>query len=306
MTMQDPVVNTGANEATLEPEELRLAFEASRAAMAALDADALPPINLDIEQAVVTVRGCVPELRALAPRLVAVPESDPQIFDKCDQYAHALAYAHREYVIASQPAQPIPELTESLKKVHATFFSDASTLVQRGLLPAEPLAALAGTNGSRNTAFDVLKLAGLLRNNWTAIAGKTAATLAEIHQAEAQANRLLGALGLREQGPSAVPEATIARQRAYALFMSTYDEARRIVTYLRWHQGDVDKIAPSLYNGRTRRVANPPVDPAVDDTVAAPVPNPIAPNAPPAASAPASTGAPSATGSGFSSPFANS
>lgn len=32
-----------------------------------------------------------------------------------------------------------------------------------------------------------------------------------------------------------------------------YDDARRAVTYLRWHEDDADEIAPSLYAGRGGR-----------------------------------------------------
>lgn len=35
--------------------------------------------------------------------------------------------------------------------------------------------------------------------------------------------------------------------RAYALFARAYDEVRRVVTYLRWHERDADQIAPCLY-----------------------------------------------------------
>ena len=40
------------------------------------------------------------------------------------------------------------------------------------------------------------------------------------------------------------------RQRAFSLFVNVYDQARRAVSHLRWNEGDVDDIAPSLYAGR--------------------------------------------------------
>jgi hypothetical protein len=52
------------------------------------------------------------------------------------------------------------------------------------------------------------------------------------------------------------------RVRAYSIFLSTYGELRRAVAYLRWEEGDVDSIIPSLhrvYGRRTKKVeASPP------------------------------------------------
>ena len=36
----------------------------------------------------------------------------------------------------------------------------------------------------------------------------------------------------------------------------TYDELRRMMTYLRWHIGDVDGLVPSLWAGRGGRKAS--------------------------------------------------
>jgi len=33
--------------------------------------------------------------------------------------------------------------------------------------------------------------------------------------------------------------------------VNAYDHVRRIISFLRWNEDDVDQIAPSLYAGRT-------------------------------------------------------
>ena len=61
----------------------------------------------------------------------------------------------------------------------------------------------------------------------------------------------------RNGGPAATAAAALDRQRAFTLFARRYDELRRVVTYLRWHQGDADRIAPSLYRRRHKRRSKP-------------------------------------------------
>ena len=50
------------------------------------------------------------------------------------------------------------------------------------------------------------------------------------------------------------------RARAYTLF---YDDARRAVIFLRWHEGDADSIAPSLHPGKSASKKKPADEPNV-------------------------------------------
>ena len=49
--------------------------------------------------------------------------------------------------------------------------------------------------------------------------------------------------------------------RALSDLIYGYDQLRRMMSYLRWSEGDADSIVPSLYAGRGRRTASD-----VDDT----------------------------------------
>jgi len=60
----------------------------------------------------------------------------------------------------------------------------------------------------------------------------------------------MGTERLRHEVPERATEAADVRRRADTLFVRAYDEVRRIVAYLRWHEGDADSIAPSLYAKR--------------------------------------------------------
>ena len=56
----------------------------------------------------------------------------------------------------------------------------------------------------------------------------------------------------REQGTSRLPAVQL-RNRALSLLVQVYGEVRRMMSYVRWWQQDIDAIAPSLWAGRRSR-----------------------------------------------------
>lgn len=230
---------------------LREAHERLANEIAAVPEDELATINIDILAAATTAMGALAEIMALRPRFVTeLPELDIDYLDKLEPYALAAAHAHTQYLGADTPAEAIPELSEEAVETRGLLLSDASALAKRGYLNPSRLLELKGTNGYRNTASDVLTIAGILRDNWSKISGKTCVTLEELNSAESLGYRLLNAVGSREQGPAMADDDALTRQRVYTLFSNAYDQVRRAVCYLRWNEGDIDEIAPSLYAGR--------------------------------------------------------
>ncbi|NUP13610.1 MAG: hypothetical protein HOW73_46840 [Polyangiaceae bacterium] len=180
--------------------------------------------------------------------------------------------------------------------------SDITALANRRLLDGERLKALNGTQGYRNVGFDVLTLCAMLRENWDSVSGRTGVQTAEINDAEQLADRLISAVGRREQGEAAVAEATELRQRVFTLFMRSYEEVRRAITYLRWHDDDVDRIVPSLYTtGRSSRrksdIEPKPETPPAGGT------SPAAPTGPGTPARPVTTGGSAAPGMADDEPF---
>lgn len=85
--------------------------------------------------------------------------------------------------------------------------------------------------------------------------------LAGKDNADLLGEKLVNALGTREQSPLVTAEVTQLRQRVFTLFVNAWDQVRRAVSYLRWNDDDVDDIVPSLYAGRTRRKTDAPPAP---------------------------------------------
>jgi hypothetical protein len=232
----------------------RDAYQTLLEEMRAVPADKLMIVNLDIPTAVTTVLGALAQIRALRVQIiVAMPQFDIARFDKLEAYTLAVGYANSLYLAASQPSESLEELAEQGVTMRDLLVAEATTLAHRRLIDGQRLKELKGANGYRNLAVDLLTLAAMVREVWPTLDGKTTLQLAELDQAETLADKLLTAVGQREQGPTVIATSAENRQRAFTLFISAYDNVRRVVTYLRWHEDDVEEIVPSLYGKATRR-----------------------------------------------------
>ncbi len=271
--MSDPITPVTQDS---EVPRFRAAYQQLIDEVRAVPPSELIAINIDIPTAVTTALGALPEIRALRGRMAAeTPQFDIARFDKLESYTLAAGHAHTLFLAASAPAESIDELSSAALASRNLLLSDASALSTRGLIDGQRLKDLRGPSSLRNLAFDLFALAAILRDNWAKIDGKTALQLGELDKAETLADRLLTAVGLREQGPAILAASSENRQKAFTLFVTAYDQARRAVSFLRWNEGDVDDIAPSLYAGRGTGRRKPPTPPAPTP----PAPGPIAPTA---------------------------
>jgi hypothetical protein len=132
------------------------------------------------------------------------------------------------------------------------LLSDAVALAKRGVMDAQRLKELKGLPGYKNIAFGLLALVAMFREKWSVLDGKMLLQASELKHVQLLADRLISAVGDREQTPTQI-DAAERRQRAFSLFVKAYDQARRAIQYVRWEQGDADSIAPSLYSGRGNR-----------------------------------------------------
>lgn len=229
------------------------AFRSVLPELEALSPERLQPITTDIPSAVATALGALPRLMAQRDALATLPDFDLARFDKIELYARALNYAHRLFLIASQPPDDLRALQEEGAQLREVLFKDASAAIARGLIPKDALDDLKGVNGYKNTALDLQILVGALQENWTKVKGRCGTTEEELAYADKLVIHLLRTVGTREIGPEGVAQTTDARLRAYTLLVSAYDDARRALSYLRRHTGDADRIAPTLFGPRNSK-----------------------------------------------------
>lgn len=228
-------------------------FERVKPEMMGLKPEELLAISLDISQAVATVLGVLPEVRGLREQIVKeLPTFDVERFDKVEDYALALSFAHAKFLSATQAPDDLEALSAESWKVRERLLAEVKALVQHGIVGEAQLGQLKGANGYKNVATDLMVLTNVIQSVWPQIQGKILTTSQDLEAALRVATRLLRVVGLREQGPAQVAQATDERLRAYTLLMLAYDDVRRAVGYLRSQQGDADDIAPGLHPGRPR------------------------------------------------------
>lgn len=228
--------------------------------MRALSPDELMQITIDVPSAISTVLGVVKELPRYRDAMTKqLPEFDLARFDRLEEYAMALSHANTLYATATKPPDDLKAVYEEGLKLRERLHADTTTLVVRELINPSTLKEYTGLVGHKNVATELQILAQVLKESFKQIEGKCAATVPEIDRALKVAARLLRIVGEREQRAAVVQETTDLRNRAFTLFDAAYDEARRGIIYLRWHEGDADTVTPSLYAGRggTRRRAEP-------------------------------------------------
>jgi hypothetical protein len=252
-----------------EVKEFLAGFQRVEAEVRAVADRDLVAVNLDVPSAVATALGALPEIVTLRDEVAALKGVDINKFDKIRDYALALAHTHGAYRAALGPADPIGKISEEVAEVREQLFADALALGRRGLLESGRVEKLRSGVGYKNVAFDVVGLVQLFRERAKELAGKTAVTPQELDHAAELAQQLVTAVGLKEQSPLGLTAAALLRQQAFTLFTQAYDEARRAIGYLRWHPGDGDTIAPSLWAGRGGRKA---VEPEPTEPVVSPAP----------------------------------
>ncbi len=261
------------------------AYERVKDELAGMSADDLVQVNLDIPSAVTTTLGVLPQVRALRPQIAQeLPAFDLVQFDKLEDYAFALSYAHSHYLTALQPADDLAQLSEDGLELRGMLAGDAQQLSARGLISGTQLSQLKGGNGYKNLAVDLQILANVMRENWDKIQGKCATAASELSRADSLAASLMRSVGERARGPGAVASATDLRLRAFTAFIRAYQQTQRAVGYLRHDEGDADSITPSLFanKGRKKAADQPPPEPTPNP------PGPVAPTPTPPGTAPAS------------------
>lgn len=264
------------------PKEAAEAFAQARAEIGALDRAALVAINLDIPRAVAIAVAAIPHIAAQRPHIVEqLPKLDLRSVDKLGTYALAAWYAH----LLALPTTTEAELAALLKEatpLREALLVAAEALAHKGLLDAKSVADIRAGQGNLDKANDLVALAALFSAAWPRVGQRTAIEQSEVERAAELGPAILVALGAREPLGVDVPdpsEPAEQRKRAFTLFYRAYEECRRAVSYLRWHEGDAESIAPSLHLIRnTRPASDAPENPT--DVPAPPVDAPAAPGRP--------------------------
>lgn len=232
-------------------------LDAVRDELLALDAGSLIAVNVDVAAAALVVIGAVPEIQKHRAALVDLcGEERTQVIDRLELVARAALQAHADFRMVATGVDVQP-LSVQLVRVRDALLAEVRSLIARDVLPAHVAKEVVLGSGYKNQCVDVLQLVSAMRANWGVVEPETRITIDYLKNAEGLANELVTAVGMREQ-PTRSPAADI-RDRAFTLLAKTYDAARRMISYLRWEQGDGDRIAPGFGNSRWGRRRKAPV-----------------------------------------------
>lgn len=213
---------------------------------AVADEDVVPiPIHVDVLSACAIGVATADRIEPILSALVCLPGFDAQAVFNLRSYALAAQYAH---VVATGPSNErrVRNLCAVAIPLRDRLLVAADHLTRCSLLPPSCVGNDLRGQGNIDIANALIALASLYRTHWGMLHGKTAVTIAEVDGATVLGSQLHAAVGVCRVR-MAVVHSRRSRERAFALFLRAYEECRRGVLYLRWHEGDGDVFAPSLY-----------------------------------------------------------
>ncbi len=261
-------------------DEAALAYELARADVTALPADEVGRITAHVPTVASIALGALPNLEAYGEKIAALPDFDLPTLLKLRVYARALLHAHLLTLPSTEAETVLRALLAEAAPLRERLLVSAEALALLDFVDRGRVAAIRSGTGHLDTANDLISLAQLFRAGGDDILGKTRLEEAEVDRAYELGMQLVDALGKRRvgtDGAGAAGEHEEACARLFRLVVRTYDQGRRALTYLRWKEGDVNTLMPSLFTRRPGRAPAPkgptdgegpepldPADPLVD------------------------------------------
>ena len=204
-------------------------------------------INIDTREAVLTALATVARIEALGIDIESVFRMDTRPIATIPVYAKGLRWADSRI----RPASAVAIDVVRLRRCRDLLLDECRHLEKRRLLGDISIEGLGRVQDTKSMSNDVLELAGTLEAVRQLRGACVTITADEVERASKVADQALLELARRNRGKD---ETATLRHRIFALLVRSYDELRRVVTYLRWEHGDAGQLVPSLYNKcRTRR-----------------------------------------------------
>lgn len=222
--------------------------------MLALDAKQVQRLNLDVPAVVVKALGVLPRIRSLRPEFERVyREFDWGLLDRLEDYAYALLRADAKFRITSMPRNDPAGLVDEGKALRAVLLACLEACAKRSFVNPARWRHLQKTNGFMSLANDLGILSAVFASEPGLMERQGLVTPVDIARGEYITRQLLEIAGRRRHRRRNVQQASDMRARAFTLLMRNYERVRLAVQYLRFEQGDADKIAPTLFGKRISR-----------------------------------------------------
>jgi hypothetical protein len=236
------------------------AFDETAAERAALQPEDFMHIGFDTTRAVRLVLAAVTRIERLKDEIAELP-LDHAFLNRLDLYVHAAGFAQARCNAVHSPPEVLKALYEEAVSYRAMLHSDALNLITHARLSADAVNEIKNETGFYNVGFDLMSLVTLFREAAPRIIGRTATQPADLLRAEQVATELLELAARRDEYERSQPTLREDRLRALTLLIRCYQETRRAVQFVRFHHGDAEQIAPSIYTARKGRKRGEVLDP---------------------------------------------
>jgi hypothetical protein len=250
--MSNDNLSQGPSTEEVTIDEGAAEFEATRDERAAITE--VERTTYDVVAGFQTAGKSLVKILPLADELVKRSLVEPSVFDKITVYARAAVYAIKLERSSGPDKDPAyaADVAE-MENLYQRLYRTVEYLVGMGDMDARILtAARTGTSVSAR-AVDLGTLSLELRSFLEKNDNTTRLSSAEIARAATLSQKVLHSLVRRATAESTASQFTIERQRAAMLFVRAWEEIRRGVHWVRWHEGDAGEIAPSFYTNGDRR-----------------------------------------------------
>lgn len=268
-TAEPPAVATAPAEP--EPKLAAAAYARLADERKALGADRAETPQGDLAAALETARKALPKLVGLRDAIAeALPRHPIAYIDNLEDYILSVRFADQLVALTGNTesgGDRFNEMIDEARLLRKTLLTAAEPLALKGFLEPAKVQAIRSGSGHDDLAADLTELAALYNESWSKVKNKTVVESEEINRASSLGQELQSLLVLRKSDAAKLsPEETRDQQsRAVALLVRAYEENRRAVAYVRWHDNDADQIAPVLFKAKRGR-------PPKGETTAAPPP----------------------------------
>lgn len=258
------------------PERSELPIEAAyrrvSGAIAAVSDEQLVTMNVDVPTAAGVVKAAALRLAPMRASLVdAIRHFDVSAFDQLADVADAVVYLHTELKRQDEPEDVTPALYEEALRYRERVVSVGRLLVKLQLIDTTAFQSAGSVLGYRSVGLELIGTCTTLLEKLPSLAGRCPLTEAQLLRGRTLGNMLLDAVNERGVDVERTSPMHKERLRAFSLMSHRYDELRRAVAFVRWHEEDAEALAPSWFAGRNAgrsvRGATPeaPREPAAAD-----------------------------------------
>lgn len=244
------------------------ALERMRPVALALPPEKLLKPKIDISAAGAILLAALPRYETQIAELSSLKHTQAALVAELPVRAMAMVQAYAGFKVAlpsanastsagvpgGPPAPALSDLVERGTDLRRRMLAAAHAVAAERRELQDSVDAIQRGTGHRDLAFDLVGLSLLFRGLPDTVLARTFITADTINEAQGLGDALLTAVGEKAEGSPKTTDEARLRDGTYTLFMESYNEARRGLTYL--HEGKADTYLPSVFLRSTRADAS--------------------------------------------------